>query len=82
MTEAPATEVVLNGEGVVLPVGASVAEAAARALAHVRGDDSTGGEPQGVAVAVDDVVVPRSAWATTPLPAGARVEVVHLVAGG
>jgi sulfur carrier protein len=36
----------------------------------------------GVAVAVDAEVVPRGAWATTPVADGARVEIVTAVQGG
>lgn len=38
--------------------------------------------PTGVAVAVDDAIVPRGLWATTLVRAGARVEVVTAVQGG
>jgi sulfur carrier protein len=37
---------------------------------------------RGVAVSVDRVVVPRSAWATTTLVEGAAVEVLVAAAGG
>jgi sulfur carrier protein len=37
---------------------------------------------RGVAVAVDATVVPRSAWATTQVADGARVEIVTAVQGG
>lgn len=83
-----ATEVVLNGAPARLPAGATVADAAAVVLSEVPtaaadgGTGGTDGDARGVAVAVDDEVVPRSAWATTPVAAGAHVEVVHLVAGG
>lgn len=40
------------------------------------------GSALGVAVAVDDAVVPRSRWASTPLAAGARCEIVTAVQGG
>ena len=36
----------------------------------------------GVAVAVDGEVVPRAAWAATPLADGARIEVLTAVQGG
>jgi sulfur carrier protein len=36
----------------------------------------------GVAVAVDDEVVPRAAWPTTTLGEGARVEILTAVQGG
>lgn len=38
--------------------------------------------PAGVAVAVDGEVVPREAWATTPVRAGGVVDVVTAVQGG
>jgi sulfur carrier protein len=37
---------------------------------------------RGVAVAVDGEVVPFSAWSTTPITDGARIEVVVAVQGG
>lgn len=36
----------------------------------------------GVAVAVNDAVVPRGAWAATPLADGDRIEVLTAVQGG
>jgi len=39
-------------------------------------------ERRGVAVAVDGEVVPRGAWASTVVPAGASVEIVKPFAGG
>ena len=38
--------------------------------------------PRGVAVAIDGDIVPRSAWAATPVTAGAAVEIVTAAAGG
>lgn len=40
------------------------------------------GRRAGVAVAVDGAVVPRSAWAATPLRAGSRVEILDAHQGG
>jgi sulfur carrier protein len=37
---------------------------------------------RGMAVAVDATVVPQSAWATTEVHDGARVEIVTAVQGG
>lgn len=37
---------------------------------------------RGVAVAIDGEVVPRGAWADTPLHDGARLEVLAAVQGG
>ena len=39
-------------------------------------------ERKGVAVAVDDAVVPRAAWPTQPLADGARVLVIRATQGG
>ncbi|MBB4665009.1 sulfur carrier protein ThiS [Conexibacter arvalis] len=64
----------LNGEERELPAGATVA--AAVALLDVTEDS------RGVAVAVDREVVPRGAWADTPLADGAQVEVVMAIQGG
>lgn len=38
--------------------------------------------PRGVAVAIDGEVVPRAQWEATPVPDGARVEVVAAIQGG
>jgi sulfur carrier protein len=65
---------VLNGEHVELGAGATAADAVAAS-----------GAPspfQGLAVAVDGEVVPRSAWEATELHEGARVEVLQAVQGG
>jgi sulfur carrier protein len=39
-------------------------------------------ESTGVAVAVNDVVVPRKAWGNTALHAGDRIEIIRAVQGG
>jgi sulfur carrier protein len=39
-------------------------------------------DARGVAVAVDAEVVPRGAWASTPLAEGAEVEVLTAIQGG
>ncbi|WP_258726160.1 sulfur carrier protein ThiS [Cellulomonas sp. NS3] len=51
---------------------------ASPATARADGDAA----PTGVAVAVDDAIVPRGLWASTLVRAGARVEVVTAVQGG
>ncbi|GAA1192136.1 sulfur carrier protein [Kitasatospora gansuensis] len=38
--------------------------------------------PTGVAAALNEAVVPRSAWGTTALDAGDRVEILTAVQGG
>ena len=40
------------------------------------------GTDQGVAVALDGAVVPRSRWASTEVPEGARVDALTAVQGG
>lgn len=63
----------LNGEQVEVAQAATVGDAVAR----------LGAEPgRGVAVAVDGEVVPRSAWDSTELSEGQRVEVVGAIQGG
>jgi sulfur carrier protein len=64
--------VVVNGEPCSLAPGTTVAD-----VVTARCESSTG-----VAVARNREVVPRSAWATTPLGAGDRVEILSAVAGG
>ena len=66
--------VALNGRDRELPEGATVAAAAE--LLDVRPDE------RGVAVALDGRVVPRARWADTPIPDGARLEIVRATAGG
>lgn len=66
--------VTVNGAGRDLDEGATVADAAA--LVGVRPGDP------GVAVALDDHVVPTAGWTTTRVREGARVEIVRATAGG
>ena len=62
----------INGERRQLLDGASVADAVA----------ALGAPSSGVAVAVDQEVVPRAAWRSYPLADGAHVEVLTAVQGG
>jgi sulfur carrier protein len=64
--------VILNGEPVALPEGATVATALAELDLP----------PRGIAVALEREVVPRGEWESTALGDGARLEVVHAVQGG
>jgi sulfur carrier protein len=85
-----APTVTLNGVELPLPAPTSVAALVAGLLADGSVDAVTpvapaadgDGAPTGVAVAVDDAIVPRGLWATTLVRAGARVEVVTAVQGG
>jgi sulfur carrier protein len=64
----------LNGAWHELPDGATVADA----VAHL----GVALDARGVAVALDREVVPRGAWASTPLTARARVEILTAIQGG
>jgi sulfur carrier protein len=66
--------VVLNGDRVELPDGATLAAALARLGADPNG--------AGIAVARNGAVVPRGAWATTELADDDRVEVLGATQGG
>ncbi|GHC91970.1 thiamine biosynthesis protein ThiS [Nocardiopsis terrae] len=60
-------------------------ESAADTVAAVVRDLTSSGDgevPGGIAVAVNDEVVRRSAWADTELSAGDRVDVLTAVQGG
>ena len=66
--------VVLNGEPHDLRDGATVVDAVDASGAPESHD--------GVAVAVDGVVVPRSGWSEYELADGQRIEVLQAVQGG
>jgi sulfur carrier protein len=66
----------VNGDRRELPDGATVAEL----VRLTAGRD--GQSARGTAVAVDAEVVPRSAWETTPLRDGQRIEVLRAIQGG
>lgn len=66
--------IMLNGEQVELPAGASLL----LALASIGITDET----KGVAVAVDGEVVPRTHWEAYALHDGARVEALTAMQGG
>lgn len=66
--------IVLNGEPRRLPEAAS--------LLALLDELGVAADTAGVAVAVNDVVVPRPEWEQTRLATGDRVEVVRPVQGG
>ena len=66
--------VLLNGESMALPEGATAADAVRATGAP---DDG-----RGVAIALGGQVVPRGEWNDTPLSEGEQVEVLHAVQGG
>ena len=65
-------EVRVNGAAAQLRSGATVAEVVAGWCPS----------PDGIAVACNGDVVPRSAWATTVVAAGDHLEIVTAAAGG
>ena len=68
----PGARTTVNGEPHEVGAGTTVAELVAAWCPS----------PRGVAVAVDGTVVPRSAWGSTVVDAGAAVEIVTAAAGG
>ena len=64
----------VNGDALDLPAGSTVADVVARLIGT--------GDPKGIAVAVEREVVPRSAWGSTVVTSGSRIEVVTAAAGG
>ena len=65
-------EIVVNGESMPLEQTtlAELVEQRARAARR------------GIALALNDALVPRRAWPATPLKAGDRVEIVKVIVGG
>ncbi|WP_312794828.1 sulfur carrier protein ThiS [Kocuria sp.] len=75
---------VVNGSPVAVTPGLTVANAVVDLTGREITPEGTAadGHPLGIAVAVDDAVIPRSLWATTPVEAGQSVEIVTAVQGG
>ena len=65
-------EIVVNGESMPLEQ-ATLAELVKQRASAAR---------RGIAVALNDAVVPRRAWPATRLKAGDRVEIVKVIVGG
>jgi sulfur carrier protein len=63
---------VVNGATTEVEAGATVASLV----------EQLGRDPRGVAVAVNEAVVPRRAWPATSLRPGDRVEVLRAAQGG
>lgn len=74
----------VNAEQIDVPVGWTVRDLVAERLGRPVGDDGRAedGSPLGIAVALDDAVVPRSRWGTTALAGSARCEIVTAAQGG
>lgn len=72
MTGGATIDVAVNGEKHRIEPGSTL-----EALVDVLGMDR-----RGLAIAVDEEVVPRSAWTTHPLAEGSRVEILTIAQGG
>ncbi|MYW02603.1 sulfur carrier protein ThiS [Streptomyces sp. SID3343] len=72
MNATQGIEVSVNGDPRTIATGTTVAELVTTLTSAAKG----------VAVAVDEAVVPRGVWADTVLDAGNRVEVLTAVQGG
>lgn len=74
----------VNGEDLDFPETATVRDLVADRLGREVGDDGRAidGTPLGVAVAIEDALIPRSLWARTPLANGIHCEFVTAVQGG
>lgn len=70
--EDATSRVAINGDPQELRVGTTVADVVGVWCPS----------PDGIAVACNGEVVPRSAWATTVIEGGDRVEIVTAAAGG
>ena len=74
----------VNGSPVTVAEGFTLTDAVAQLTGReiTSGGTAADGHPLGIAVAVDDTVVPRSLWATTAVAPGQSVEIVTAVQGG
>jgi sulfur carrier protein len=68
-------EITVNGDAIQCDDNATVADVLAQF-------DIAADAAEGIAVAVNDAVVPRGRWAATALGAGDSVEIIHAVQGG
>lgn len=75
MPTQTAIQITLNGDPHVLEEGASVADV-------LREMDLDPSEPKGIAVALNEEVVPKSDWYDRRLSDGDRVEVITARQGG
>jgi sulfur carrier protein len=78
MSETAAPTALVNGEPYPLDGRTGVEELVAALVPAYVAD----GAPQGVAVAINDAVVPRGTWPSTVVAPGDRVEIVTAVQGG
>lgn len=74
----------VNGDVTTFPANATVLDVVGALLGRELRPDgrAADGGSLGVAVALDEVVVPRSRWAGTALADGQQLEIVTAVQGG
>ncbi|GAA1974008.1 hypothetical protein GCM10009718_07460 [Isoptericola halotolerans] len=76
----PATAAQVNGEP--FDLGPDAAIPLTDLVARLRPGHVADGAPRGLAVAIDDAVVPRGTWESVVVRAGDRIEIVAAVQGG
>lgn len=76
------TQILLNGSPHTVADDSTLAALVRNLTGHTPDAGESGARAPGIAVAVDDVVVPRARWANHVLAADARVEVLTAVQGG
>lgn len=83
-TTRQSLHITLNGEPAELPTGTTLRELVHRLTGReiTEAGIAADGGRLGVAVTLDDAVVPRGSWAETVLADGDRVDVVTAVQGG
>lgn len=74
----------INGDERDLPEGSTVRDLLQELTGQVvdANGRSEGGQPLGLAVALDGALVPRSSWSFTAVTPGCSVDVVEAVQGG
>ncbi|TDE10091.1 sulfur carrier protein ThiS [Jiangella asiatica] len=72
------TLVTVNGDIVAFEDAATLGDVVARTVAKPDGSHSD----RGIAVAVNQLVIPRADWHTTPLRADDKIEIITAVQGG
>lgn len=72
------TVVTINGDVVAFDSGATLGDVVMRTMTRRDGTYSD----SGIAVAVNQIVVPRSDWAATPLRSDDKIEIITAVQGG
>ncbi|TDD70249.1 sulfur carrier protein ThiS [Jiangella aurantiaca] len=72
------TVVTINGDVVAFDTGATLGDVVLRTMTKPDGTYSD----SGIAVAVNQIVVPRSDWAATPLQPDDKIEIISAVQGG